>query len=140
MTEPIVIQVEPNQTVIEVDVDSAIEVIGVEIPEAGGAQRLDDLLDVDGAALGLSGQALVKQLDAIWRPGTVEGGGGSAGLVHLQASPAATWSITHGLGRYPQVTVLDPQGERVFSDLDYGSINALTITHAAPLAGIAILT
>lgn len=137
---PIVVEVTSTGDVLSIPIGEAIVVEGVQIPAPAAARKLDDLTDVDGAALGLSGQALIKGIDGIWRPANVEGGGGPAGLVYSQLTPAATWSIDHGLGRYPQVTVLDPNGERVLPDLDYGSVNAVTITHAEPLAGTAILT
>lgn len=144
MTRPEATAVEVSDTgeVLAVDIGQAIVVEGVQIPPpGGGAHTLDELDDVEGAALGLIGQALVKGIDSIWRPATVEGGGGgTTGLVFAQVTPAATWAITHDLGRFPQVTVLDPDGQRLFPDLEYGSLNAVTVTHAAPLAGTAILT
>lgn len=135
-----VIGVGDTGQVIPVPIERAIPVSGVQIPGFGGARKLDDLTDVEGADDGLPGQGLVKQLDGMWRPGTVSGGGGPVGLVWVQSTPAASWAITHDLGRYPQVTVLSTSGNRILPDLDYGSPNALTITHAEPLAGTAILT
>lgn len=126
--------------VLEVPVGAAIVVEGVQIPGPPGAQRLDELDDVTGADAGVPGQTLVKDIDGQWRPALVSGGGGLNNYVVLQATPAATWSITHTLGRHPQVTVLDTNNVRVWPDVEYGSINTVTITHAAPLAGIAILT
>ena len=139
-TTPYAIEVENTGEVQAHAVGDAIVVEGVQIPATAGARKLDDLTDVDGASAGLGGQALVKGVDGIWRPANVGGGGGPGGLVHLQPTPAASWSITHNLGRYPQVTVLDSDGNRVMPDLEYGSLNDVTLIHAAPLAGTAILT
>jgi len=138
--EPTVIEVQDVGQVLSVPVGEAIVVEGVQIPATPGARKLDDLTDVTGAELGLTGQVLAKSADGQWRPATVGGGGGLTNFVVLQATPSATWSITHPLGRYPQVTVLDSDGNRVFPDVEYGGINAVTITHAEPLAGTAILT
>lgn len=126
--------------VLAVPVGAAIVVEGVQIPAQPTARRLDDLLDVEGADLGLGGQALVKGVDGIWRPANVGGGGGPSGLVFMQANPAASWHIVHNLGRFPQVTAVDPDGVRILPDLEYGSVNDVTLTHAEPLAGAAYLS
>jgi hypothetical protein len=139
MPVPNVIQIGDSGEVVAVDIDPAVEIVGAEIPPWGGAKKLDELTDVEGADAGFIGQALIKGLGGIWRPGTVSGGGSST-MVILQATPAATWSITHNLGHYPQVTVLGLDNRRLLPDLEYGSVNQVTVTHAEPLAGITILT
>lgn len=139
MTEPMLFCLDPEGTVVPVPIEDYTPVSGVEIPELG-VHDLDDLDDVDGAATGLVGQALVKSPDGIWRPATVSGDGGVASLVFTQNTPAATWSIPHNLGRYPQVTVVDTSGRRLLPDLEYPSLTAVTVTHAEPLAGAAYLT
>lgn len=140
MSGPTEIEVVNTGEVLAVAISSAIVVEGVQIPPSdGGAQRLDELDDVEGADLGLGGQVLTKSLDGIWRPAAPTGGGGASGLVFLQATPAATWMIPHNLGGYPQVTAVDVDGFRVWPDLVYGSENAVTLTHAEPMAGSAYL-
>lgn len=71
-------------------------------------------------------------------PGAAGAPGGST-YTHTQSTPAASWAITHNLGRYPQVTVVDTTGDRLFPDLTYDSINTVTVTHASPTAGFAYL-
>lgn len=139
MSEPTVIQVEDTGSVQSVPIGTAIVVDGVQIPSLS-ARRLDHLQDVDGADEGLAGQALIKGVDGIWRPGNVGGGGGPAGLVFTQNTPAATWVITHNLGRFPQITVVDSDGNRILPDLEYGSVNDVTLTHAEPLTGAAYIS
>lgn len=56
-----------------------------------------------------------------------------------QSTPAGSWPIVHGLGHYPQVTVVDMDGSRVIPDIDYGDVNTVTITHGSPRAGKAYL-
>lgn len=69
-----------------------------------------------------------------------QGGGGGVGpYVHTQSSAAATWTITHNLGRYPQVTVVDDARTRFIADIAYPSLNAVTVVHAAPVTGSAYL-
>lgn len=147
MSEPIVVEVTSNGYVLQVEdigeiqtipIDSAINVEGVQIPSPGPGS-LDDLSDVEGAELGLAGQVLTKGIDGVWRPAAPSGGGGDSGLTFVQNTPAASWLITHGLGRFPQVTAVDSSGNRVLPDLHYDSLNAVTLVHAAPLAGAAYL-
>lgn len=64
---------------------------------------------------------------------------GGSTYTHTQSTPAASWAITHNLGRYPQVTVVDTAGVRLFPDLTYDSLNTVTVTHAAPTAGSAYM-
>lgn len=63
----------------------------------------------------------------------------TAPFTFVQATPAASWPIVHGLGYYPQVTVVDVNGNWIISDVAYGDINSVTVTHGAPLTGSAYL-
>ena len=137
---PTVIEVGDTGQVLSIPIGEAIVVEGVQIPASPGARKLDDLDDVENASSALAGRVLIKQFDGIWRPGSVEGGTGTSQVVYSQPTPAASWLIEHNLGHYPQVTVLDEVGQRLLPDLEYGSLDAVTVTHAEPLAGIAILT
>lgn len=55
---------------------------------------------------------------------------------HTQATPAATWTITHNLGRHPAaVTVLDHHGHQLVADTAFPDNTTVTVTFAAPAAG-----
>lgn len=56
-----------------------------------------------------------------------------------QIVPAAVWTINHGLGRYPSVTVIDSAGDPIVGDARYPSNNVIVITFTSPLAGTAYL-
>ena len=47
---------------------------------------------------------------------------------HSQTSSSNTWTITHNLGRYPSVTVVDTGGTIIEAPITYNSVNQLTIT------------
>lgn len=72
-----------------------------------------------------------------------EGGGGTGdgdkSFTFTQSVAAETWSITHNLGKYPSVTVVDSGGNVVIGDVEYTSVNALTCTFSAPFSGKAYL-
>ena len=57
----------------------------------------------------------------------------------VQSSAAATWSITHNLGKFPSVSIVDSGNTIVHGDIDYTNENALTITFSAAFGGKAYL-
>lgn len=61
--------------------------------------------------------------------------GNDAHLVHDQQTAAETWEITHNLGKYPAVTVIDSAGDQVEGDLQYLGLNTVRITFGAAFAG-----
>jgi hypothetical protein len=65
---------------------------------------------------------------------------GGAPFTYIRDTPAATWPISHGLGRYPQVTIVDPLGNRRISDVVYADINNVSVIHSEPLVGAAYLS
>lgn len=56
-----------------------------------------------------------------------------------QSSAATTWNITHNLGKFPSVSIVDSGNTIVYGDIDYTSENALTITFSAAFGGKAYL-
>lgn len=67
------------------------------------------------------------------------GEGGDLNYVYLQTAPSATWSITHNLGKFPSVSIVDSAGTLYLSDVKYIDENSLTITFNAAFAGKAYL-
>ncbi|HEX8323436.1 MAG TPA: hypothetical protein VF595_05930 [Tepidisphaeraceae bacterium] len=66
-------------------------------------------------------------------------GGASSAVTHQQAVPSSEWVIAHGLGTYPDVTVIDSSGSLVFGDVTYTNLNTVTLTFGAAFGGQAIL-
>jgi len=58
---------------------------------------------------------------------------------HAQIVPAQTWSINHGLGRYPAVAVVDSAGTLVLGEIQYLTENAIEIGFSAAFGGKAYL-
>lgn len=67
------------------------------------------------------------------------GGGGDASHVHVQGTPEAVWTINHGLGKKPSVSVADSADNVVHGDVKYINNATLTITFSAPFSGRAYL-
>lgn len=59
--------------------------------------------------------------------------------IHTQDVPLAVWVITHNLGSFPSVTVVDNLNQVVVGDITYNSSNTLTITFTTAFAGYAYL-
>lgn len=65
---------------------------------------------------------------------------GPISYVHTQYSPSATWTISHSLGYYPNVTVSDSAGTIIEGSIVYPTANSVVLTFSAPFAGTAYLS
>ena len=92
----------------------------------------------------ITSQEIVAVAD-VGIPGPV-GPTGPAGIsqtisyVHNQNSSSDTWVITHNLGWFPNVTVVDSGGTNVEGDVQYDSENQITLNFSAGFSGIAYLS
>ena len=64
---------------------------------------------------------------------------GMSTYTHTQSSSSDTWAITHNLGRFPSVEVVDSAGSVVIGDIRYIDENNITINFSAPFTGKAYL-
>jgi len=67
------------------------------------------------------------------------GGGSDANFVFTQASAANPWSVTHNLGKFPAVSVVDSGNNEIIPDVMYIDANSLTLTFAAATSGKAYM-
>lgn len=65
--------------------------------------------------------------------------GGDKTYVHIQASASDVWVVTHGLNKYPSVTVVDSAGSVVVGEVVYNNTNKVTITFIGSFSGKAYL-
>ena len=56
-----------------------------------------------------------------------------------QSTATNTWNITHDLGKFPSVSVVDSGNTVVYGDIDYIDNNSLTITFSAAFGGKAYM-
>ena len=59
--------------------------------------------------------------------------------VHTQSQAAAEWTITHNLGIYPSVTVIDSSNDVCVGDIKYLDSNTVKASFQAPFSGKAYL-
>lgn len=60
--------------------------------------------------------------------------------IHTQASASAEWVITHSLGGYPSVTIVDSSKTHVIGEVQYDSTTQITVSFTAAFSGYAYLT
>ena len=78
---------------------------------------------------------LVHEVGVAGAPGS----GGDKHYEHNQALPLSSWAITHNLGKYPSITVVDTSVNTVVGEENFIDDNSLTITFSASFAGKAYL-
>jgi len=64
---------------------------------------------------------------------------GTPTFIFNQANPATTWDITHNLGKFPSITVIDTGNTVVFGEYNYVSNNRVLLTFSAAFDGKAYL-
>lgn len=59
--------------------------------------------------------------------------------IHNQTFTSDSWHINHGLGKFPQVSILDSSNRQVYGEVQHLNNNELKITFSAPFQGTAQL-
>ena len=100
-----------------------------------------DLTDSDGAKtkVKLKGGTGIKLTQPASNEITIASLNDDANFVFNQGIPSATWNITHSLGKFPSVSVVDTADQLMYGDTEYFNENSLTITFSAPFSGKAYL-
>jgi hypothetical protein len=62
---------------------------------------------------------------------------GDVTYVHNQGTPSNIWNVTHNLGKYPAVTVLDSSGAQVHGNVSHTDTASVVITFSAAFSGTA---
>jgi hypothetical protein len=62
------------------------------------------------------------------------------GYVHDQPNPASTWTISHGLGFTPNISVVDSAGTVVEGSYNYPDSNTVVATFSSQFSGKAYLS
>lgn len=56
---------------------------------------------------------------------------------HIQSAPAAEWTINHNLGKRPNISVYDSEGDEVLVAVEHTDVNTAHIYWPAPTTGAA---
>jgi hypothetical protein len=73
-------------------------------------------------------------------PAGPAGAPGGSAYEHVQSTPAATWIITHNLGRFSHVSLLEDDGTEFEADVVHADINTVVVTFPSPHTGTAIVS
>lgn len=63
------------------------------------------------------------------------GGDADANYIHTQNTPSSTWVVTHGLNKYPSISVVDSANTIVEGLATYNDINNVTIEFNGSFTG-----
>lgn len=131
-----------SATIIRVTRNSALEVISLD-PETTGIPVITT------GATGPRGPQGIQGEDGPPGPQGEDGPPGPQGppgetqvisYLHDQITPAADWNVTHDLGFYPNVTVVDSANTAVEGIVEYVDVNSLIIHFTASFGGKAFLS
>jgi len=100
---------------------------------------------VDDAVGGVNSAAEISfsptsEITAVTVQGAIEELREKSRFVHNQASASTTWSITHNMKFFPNVSIVDTALSKVIGEVVYTSENALTVTFSQSFAGKAYLS
>jgi hypothetical protein len=123
--------------------------IGTSGPQGARGTGILNGAGVPSAGLGVNGDFYINTLNTnLYGPKTNSGwgspidlvGANELGYVHTQSVPASTWTITHGLGFVPNITVVDSGGTVVEGSYNYPNNNSVILTFTGSFSGKAYLS
>jgi hypothetical protein len=146
------IQIVNETTVVEIPhIEQRLEVTTPGPQGRRGAEMLSGATNPPPPELGITGDYyfLTQEPYYIYGPKTESGWPAepffqATGLtrrnIYTQGSASSTWTITHDLGGYPSVTVVNSTGTVVVGTVTYNSTSEIQIEFTAPFSGTAYLT
>lgn len=66
--------------------------------------------------------------------------GAATGLTHPHGTLEAVWTIAHGLGYNPNVSIEDSGGSDVIGEVSYPDLNTVVVAFLVPITGTAYLS
>ena len=148
-------QINNNVSVDETNVEINLteQIVNVDLGTSGPqGPRGTSLLNGVGApssSLGIEGDFYLNtsnmnlygpKTGSSWGSPTDLVGSQELGYVHIQEVASATWSITHGLGFVPNITVVDTAGTVVEGSYNYPNSNTVVLTFVGAFSGRAYLS
>lgn len=120
--------------------DSWVASGGVGSPGEGGGGGATSLVDLEDVDVEEAQNGDILQYDGEhWTAQTLPAFNTDKHHTHRQDEASDVWTIDHGLGKFPSVTVVDSCGNVVVGDVTYTSLNQLTVTFNAVFSGKAYL-
>lgn len=148
-------QINNNVSIDETNVnvnltEQAVDVtLGTSGPQGPRGTSLLNGVGAPSAGLGIIGDFYLNTSNMnLYGPKTESGWGSPTdlvgsqelGYVHIQENASATWSVTHGLGFVPNITVVDTAGTVVEGSYSYPNSNTVVLTFIGAFSGRAYLS
>lgn len=67
-----------------------------------------------------------------------QGTSGGDVFTHIQSSPLQDWTVTHNLGRFPELTIIGSDGNQLITDVEHVSTNIAIVHFATATTGKAV--
>lgn len=140
-----------TNTIELIDTSTEIEIASTGVQGAAGASLISGSINPPTEDLGVIGDYyfFTEEPYYIYGPKTEAGWppvpffqatGLTRRNVFTQGSASSTWTISHDLGGYPSVTVVNSTGTVVVGTVTYNSTSEIQIEFTAPFSGTAYLT
>ena len=124
-----------TNTISTIDKSTGSNILEIHDPGVAGPPNtlaLGSVTSGDTAAVSITGISPSQTINFVLPVG--------GNYSHTQSVSSATWTITHNLGFRPAVSVVDSGGNHVIGDVNYVSVNVLTVSFSAPFGGSAYLS
>ena len=145
------LKVEIDQIVnnITIDEENVVVQLGTSGPQGGRGTGILNGTSAPDNTIGIVGDFFLNTTNMnLYGPKTESGWGSPTdlvgsqelGYVHIQENASASWSITHGLGFVPNITVVDTAGTVVEGSYNYPNSNTVVLTFVGAFSGRAYLS
>ena len=134
---------------IIIDEENVVIELGTSGPQGGRGTGILNGTTAPNNTIGILGDFFLNTTNMnLYGPKTESGwgtpvdlvGSQELGYVHIQEVASATWSITHGLGFTPNITVVDTAGTVVEGSYNYPNSNTVVLTFVGAFSGRAYLS
>jgi hypothetical protein len=132
-----------------IDEENVVIQLGTSGPQGGRGTGILNGTSAPNNNIGIIGDFFLNTTNMnLYGPKTESGwgnptdlvGNSELGYVYTQSVPASTWSITHGLGFIPNITVVDSGGTVVEGSYNYPNNNSVVLTFTGSFTGKAYLS
>jgi hypothetical protein len=134
---------------IVVDEENVVIELGTSGPQGGRGTGILNGTTAPNNNIGIVGDFFLNTTNMnLYGPKTESGWGSPVdlvgsqelGYVHIQEVSSATWTITHGLGFTPNITVVDTAGTVVEGSYNYPNSNTVVLSFIGAFSGRAYLS
>jgi len=145
------LKVEIDQVInnITIDEENVVVQLGTSGPQGGTGPGILNGTSAPNNAIGIVGDFFLNttnmnlygpKTESSWGTPVDLVGSQELGYMHIQEVASATWSITHGLGFVPNITVVDTAGTVVEGSYNYPNSNTVVLTFIGAFSGRAYLS